>query len=91
MICENWGVRPQTAVMVGDYVFELTDIGRDRARRYSEQCTYFGTAPVSLQDYIDSVELQSASDMTFLYDFGDNWEFDAVLERIDPLDKKINY
>lgn len=22
--------------------------------------------------------------MTYLYDFGDQWEFDVVLERVDP-------
>jgi hypothetical protein len=44
---------------MSDYVHELTDAGHDRARRYSEQCTYFGSAPVSLADYVASVEAQS--------------------------------
>ena len=45
--------------MAGDYRYQLTDMGRERARRYAEHCTYFGSAPVSLKDYIDSVAEQS--------------------------------
>ncbi|HVU87087.1 MAG TPA: AAA family ATPase [Pirellulales bacterium] len=44
---------------MGDYEYQLTDMGRERARRYSEHCAYFGSAPVSLSDYIDSVGAQS--------------------------------
>lgn len=44
---------------MNDYVYQLTDIGRERARRLAEHCTYFGAAPVCLQHYIDSVGLQS--------------------------------
>jgi hypothetical protein len=44
---------------MNDYEYQLTDMGRERARRYSEHCTYFGAAPVSLQDYIASVHAQS--------------------------------
>ena len=31
---------------MNDYVFQLTDLGRERARRHTEHCTYFGAAPV---------------------------------------------
>jgi DNA-binding PadR family transcriptional regulator len=44
---------------MNDYQYQLTELGRERARRYSAYCTYFGSAPVSLQDYIASVEAQS--------------------------------
>jgi len=44
---------------LSDYVYELTELGHDRARRYSQRCTYFGTAPVSLADYVASVRAQS--------------------------------
>ncbi len=44
---------------MGDYEYQLTDMGRERARRYAEHCAYFGAAPVSLSDYIDSVESAS--------------------------------
>lgn len=44
---------------MNDFVYQLTDFGRERARRFSQHCTYFGAAPVSLQDYIHSVHAQS--------------------------------
>jgi predicted transcriptional regulator len=43
----------------GDYQYELTDLGRERARHLSEMCTYYGTAPVPLGQYVDSVKAQS--------------------------------
>ena len=47
------------AAPMNDYVYQLTDMGRERARRYTLECTYFGSAPVALSDYIASVEAQS--------------------------------
>jgi predicted ATPase with chaperone activity len=44
---------------MNDYLYTITDMGRERGRRYFEQCTYFGAAPVSLSDYIQSVKAQS--------------------------------
>lgn len=44
---------------MNDYVYQLTDIGRERARRHSQISTYFGSAPVSLSHYIHSVKAQS--------------------------------
>lgn len=44
---------------MNDYIYQLTDMGGERARRMSRQCTYFGAAPVQLKDYIDSVREQS--------------------------------
>src|SRR5262245_48683808 len=47
------------AAPMNDYQFQLTDLGRERARRFAEHCTYFGAAPVFLNDYIESVKEQS--------------------------------
>jgi hypothetical protein len=44
---------------MNDFVYQLTDLGRERARRYTQHCTYFGAAPVSLEDYVASVHAQS--------------------------------
>jgi len=44
---------------MNDYVYQLTDLGRERARRFMDHCTYFGSAPVSLMDYIVGVKAQS--------------------------------
>lgn len=44
---------------MGDFEYTLTDAGRDRARRYLEECTYAGAAPVALEDYVESVKAQT--------------------------------
>ncbi len=44
---------------MNDYYCKLTEVGRARARRYSDACTYFGAAPVSFKDYVDSVKAQT--------------------------------
>jgi MoxR-like ATPase len=48
-----------SATTVNDYIHVLSDAGRDRAKRYMQKTTYFGAAPVRLNDYIASVKLQS--------------------------------
>lgn len=47
------------ASVVGDFLYELTPRGAERARSHAAQSTYFGSAPVPLADYIASVEAQS--------------------------------
>lgn len=54
----------RNATSMGDYEYILTDLGRERARRYSEECTYFGAAPVSLKDYVESVKAQTITNFT---------------------------
>jgi predicted ATPase with chaperone activity len=44
---------------MNDYVYQLTDYGRERARRQSERCRYFGATPVTLEAYIRAVQAQS--------------------------------
>jgi len=43
----------------GDSEFVITESGRERARRYAEECTYFGAVPISLEDYVASVSAQT--------------------------------
>ncbi len=47
------------AAPMNDYQYQLTEVGRERARRYAAHCTYFGSAPVALSDYVASIESQS--------------------------------
>jgi hypothetical protein len=47
------------AAPMNDYQYQLTDLGRERARRCMQHCSYFGAAPVSLSDYVPSVAAQS--------------------------------
>jgi DNA-binding PadR family transcriptional regulator len=49
----------RAAAPMNDYIYQLTELGRERARRYFDHCTYYGSAPVSLADYIRGVEAQS--------------------------------
>lgn len=49
----------RSTTKLNDYVCTLTDAGRERARRHSDRCTYFGAAPVSLAMYRESVAKQS--------------------------------
>jgi len=49
----------KSAAEMGDYVFLMTDSGRERARRYLEECSYAGAAPVNLPDYLRAMEAQT--------------------------------
>lgn len=44
---------------MNDYIHTLSDAGRDRARRHLQKTTYFGSAPVPIEIYVESVKLQS--------------------------------
>ncbi|MDB4731724.1 hypothetical protein OAF74_02685, partial [bacterium] len=52
----------KNSIAGGDYLYELTDLGRERSRTLTQQSTYFGTAPVPLKMYIESVHQQSIAD-----------------------------
>jgi DNA-binding PadR family transcriptional regulator len=77
------------AAEAGDYIYALTENARQRARRYSEECTYFGAAPVNLQSYIESVAAQTmngqkANATALKHAFSDLIINDAMLERLGP-------
>ncbi|MEM8865232.1 MAG: AAA family ATPase [Planctomycetota bacterium] len=50
------------AAMMNDYIYILTELGRERGKKLTEHCTYFGSAPVTLEAYIDSVDKQTLAD-----------------------------
>lgn len=47
------------AARLNDYVYVLTERGVDRARQHARRCTYFGAAPVALDQYVAGVKAQS--------------------------------
>lgn len=49
----------RSSAAMNDYMYQLTDLGRERARRQAEHCSYFGAAPVTLAAYNESVKAQS--------------------------------
>lgn len=74
---------------MNDYEYQMSDLGRERARRCSQHCTYFGAAPVSLADYVASVEAQSLTKQHPTADdlqhaFGDLVLSKKMLDRLGP-------
>lgn len=50
------------AALANDYVYQPTELGRERGKKFAEQCTYCGSAPVPLDAYISSVKQQTLAD-----------------------------
>ena len=48
---------------MNDYIYQLTDMGRERAKKLTEICSYFGAAPITLDQYIDSVKQQTIASL----------------------------
>jgi DNA-binding PadR family transcriptional regulator len=85
---DQWVVY-RSAVAMNDYQYQLTDKGRERARRLAEHCTYFGATPVPLADYISSVAAQSMTTQHPTADdlrraFSDLLINPRMLERLGP-------
>jgi DNA-binding PadR family transcriptional regulator len=77
------------AATMGDYEYALTEMGRERARRYAEECTYFGAAPVFLKDYLDAMSRQSiakqhATEAELREAFSDLIINEKMLSRLGP-------
>ncbi len=49
----------KSATSTNDYVYMLTETGRTIARNHIQDCTYYGSCPVPLGDYIASVKRQT--------------------------------
>ncbi len=65
------------AAVGGDYQYELTPKGVEQARRFIEHCTYYGAAPVSVPDYVESIKRQSLKNLCP--------RFDQVAEALNDL------
>lgn len=48
----------------GDFQYTITDTGRAKARELSQECAYFGAAPVPLKDYLVAMAAQSIAKQT---------------------------
>ncbi|MEX0726108.1 MAG: AAA family ATPase [Planctomycetaceae bacterium] len=77
------------AATMGDYEFTITEVGRDRGRRYSEECNYFGAAPVGLKDYLKAMAAQSIAKQEATEDdlrraFSDLIIDESMLDRLGP-------
>lgn len=59
LIKEQANLEYKAGGLAGDYEYRLTASGMERARALYEKCTYCGSAPVTLDDYANSVVRQS--------------------------------
>lgn len=50
---------------------------------------YLEEGPWTSEELVGDLPLKPGRHMLYVYDFGDWWEFDVTLERIDPLDPKV--
>ncbi len=48
---------------MNDYIYQLTDHGRETARKLTEICSYLGSAPVTLKAYVESVAKQTLTQL----------------------------
>lgn len=79
----------KSSAAMGDYEYLLTDNGRDRARRYVAECTYFGAATVTLKDYLKAMAAQSiakqhATEADLARAFSDLIINERMLDRLGP-------
>ena len=77
------------AAAMGDYDYTITDMGRERARRYADECSYIGAAPVSVKDYLQAMAAQSiakqkASEEDLRKAFEDLVITDEMINRLGP-------
>ncbi len=49
------------ATETGDFLYQLTEVGGQRASHYAMHTSYCGAAPVPMEDYVQSVGFQSVS------------------------------
>jgi hypothetical protein len=71
-----------------DYIFELTELGRENARERMGLCRYAGSAPVSLEHYNAMVRAQQAtpkvSQESMREAFGDLVVSDRLIDELGP-------
>jgi hypothetical protein len=71
-----------------DHLFEFRYKDRFGVER-SIHHAYIEDPPFIDEVLVQEVLLQPGAAMTFVYDFGDNWQFNVLLERIDPVDATL--
>ena len=79
----------KSSAEMGDYIFGITESGRERARKYSIECSYYGAAPVGLPEYLRSMAAQTIAGMEATEDdliraFSDLLISTDMFERLGP-------
>lgn len=85
-------VAHKTAAGIGDYQFELSPKGVEQARLHLARSTYCGSAPVSIEDYQDSVRRQSIKNLAPSFEDVSNALSDLVVTdlTINQMGQAIN-
>jgi hypothetical protein len=84
---------------LADIILDAFDFDRDHLYQFTcKQRTgailninhpYIEEKPFTNKFSVGELPLQKGGKMTFLFDFGDNWEFDLILEEIQAPDPKL--
>ncbi|NNJ25704.1 AAA family ATPase [Alienimonas chondri] len=77
------------AAEAGDYHYQITESGRAAAGKLVRECTYFGAAPVPLEQYLEAMAAQSiagqvATEESLRAAFSDLLINEAMFERLGP-------
>jgi hypothetical protein len=71
-----------------DHLYEF--IYRDRfGAKVEAHHPFMDEGPWTTEVRIGDVPLKVGESMRLVYDFGDNWQFDVKLERIDPPNRRM--
>jgi hypothetical protein len=79
----------RAAAPMNDYIYQLTDIGQELGRLQLQRCSYIGSAPVDLSDYLAAVATQSLMNQSptkedLEHAFSDLLINEKMLKRIGP-------
>ena len=84
----------QTLDALASIILKAVEFGHDHLYRFSYQNRfgalesvnhpYMDEGPWTSEVLLGDVPLRIGQTMTYLFDFGDQWEFDVTLEQIDP-------
>lgn len=84
----------QTLDALASIILNSVEFGHDHLYRFSYQNRfgalesvnhpYMDEGPWTSEVLLGNVPLRVGQTMTYLFDFGDQWEFDVTLEQIDP-------
>jgi hypothetical protein len=73
-----------------DHLYEFSYRNRFGAEAHVNH-PYMDDGPWASDVRIGDVPLPEGQSMAYLYDFGDQWEFEVTLERVDPADAEITH
>ena len=84
---------------LSDTILQAFDLDHDHLYRFTYKKRfgvpvgishpYMEEPPLTTDVHIGDIGIKPGTTMTYLYDFGDKWEFEVQLEGIEPVDPKI--